>query len=103
MRGANRIVPPAITTRREKIRSSEARISTKGPNPSYAARRMTRLPESANHIGRCGVSERNSLNITSCSARATAESGLAFPIEPQIRSRPDSALRTTCSIQSGAA
>jgi hypothetical protein len=103
MRGAKRMVPPAITTRREKIRSSEARTSTKGPNRSYVARRITRFPASANHMGRCGVSDRNSLNITSCSARATAESGFALPIEPQIRSRADPTLRTTCSIQSGAA
>jgi hypothetical protein len=103
MRGANRMVPPAIATRREKIRSSDARISTKGPKRSYAARRITRLPDSANHMRRSGVSDRNSLNMTSCSARATAESGFALPIDPQIRSRPDSALRTTSSIQSGAA
>jgi len=103
MCGAKRMVPPAITTRREKMRSSDARTSTKGPKRSYVARRITRLPESANHMGRCGVCERNSLNMTSCSARATAESGFALPIEPQIRSRPDSTLRTTCSIQSGAA
>ena len=54
-------------------------------------------------MGRRGVWWRNSLNITSCSARLTATSGLALSIAPQIRSYPDSALRTTSSIQSGAA
>ncbi len=103
MAGENRMRPPAMATRREKIRSSAARISTKGPKRAYADRRMTRLPESANHIWRRGVSRRNSLNMSSCSARLTAESRLALPIEPQIRSLPDSAARTTSSIQSDAA